>query len=279
MDPVSHADPSTGQVEVKSRSSAPINDLPEEILFRTFSYLRLSELSVCALTCKKWHQVAHDDSLPLKILSELEKNNGYIGPETLKRYIGEIGDVPPLTGEILKELESPDPENKEKKKKETHILALIPETMNKTELTLNSLNELVQKPKEGGNATKYLKYRKEIKEKYGDNPYSNTSWVLMTKDVLNGSSGKTRENQLRMASEHGKDYRAPTLLEAAFINAMLFVSKEIRLFGNAPWIYTCCQDEPIRELKFVVGGFAPSGFDVDNCCENYDVGVAALRKF
>jgi len=52
-----------------------------------------------------------------------------------------------------------------------------------------------------------------------------------------------------MASLHGEDYRAPTLLEAALI---LMLSKEKWFFDNeSP--YTCCPEKPIGGWKLTVG--------------------------
>jgi len=120
----------------------------------------------------------------LELLKFLHEKNSYIGPETLKRCFGEIGEIPPLTDELLKELESLDPQNLEKKKKETHILALIPDRIGKKLLTLNILNEFK-------NFKDYWSKIKDNKE-YSDKTYFKTSWVLMTKDVLKGSKKKKR---------------------------------------------------------------------------------------
>jgi len=105
-------------MDIESGCGAPNNVLAVEILLRIFSDLHLSELAACALTCKNWHQAAYDASLPLRVLHELDKKNSLIGPGTLKQCIGEIGKVPPLTPEILNELQSPDPQNEGKVKKE-----------------------------------------------------------------------------------------------------------------------------------------------------------------
>jgi len=264
-------------MEVEPESIAPINILPVEILLRIFSNLQLKELSIsAALTCREWNRLAFDPVVQFSVIStefetllpELDKKNSYIGPETLEQCVGEIGKAPPLTLEILKELQSSDPENEGKKKKDTHILALIPETINGRPLTLNTLNEFKN----------FRKYWPTIKEKYGDIRYLKTSWVLMTKDVLKGSRGKRRDELLDMALEHGEGYGAPTLLEAAFIITMLFVSKEIRLFSDDPKTFTCCLDK-LPEWKLIVGGFDPSGLCVNYFdCDYNDVGVAALKR-
>ncbi len=185
----------------------------------------------------------------------------------MKRCIGEIGEAPPLTDQILKELWSPDPKNGGKKKKETHILALMPKTIKEISLSLNSLNDFKE----------FAYYSPDIQEEYGTDSYPETRWVLMTKELLEGSLGQTRDKQLEMASGYGDGYRAATLLEVALIGTLLF--EKIRLFSDDRfWRYTCCLDKPVRGLKTVVG-FAPASLYVNYDYDYDDVGVAALREF
>lgn len=261
----------------ESDSLSLINTLPDEILVEIFSYMRLAGLTRCALTCKRWNRITTDSKvMPPQIsaavealLPALEQNNRYIGPETVRSCLGEIGQIPPFTKELLKELESNDPRHLNKKKKETHILALIPKKINGHPLTLNALN-----------AHKAFRfYWSKIKGEYGDCPYPKTAWVLMTKDLLKESRGKRNDKLLQMASDYGEGYRAPTLLEAAFINTLLFESKNIRLFGDAPYTYTCCQSNRPLDIPLAVGGFGSLGLEVHSLYGYNYVGVAALKTF
>jgi len=125
-----------------------IHTLPEEILVTVFSYLRFDDLRSCALTCQQWNRITTDSKVfssaisrkVQSLISELDQSNRYIGPETVRSCLGEIGQIPPFTKELLKELGSNDTQHKNKKKKETHILALIPDKINGNPLTLNALN-------------------------------------------------------------------------------------------------------------------------------------------
>jgi len=100
----------------------------------------------------------------------------------------------------------------------------------------------------------------------------------MTKDVLNGSRCKTRSKQLALAKE--KDgYEAPNLRQAIFINFMLFVSKEISLFGKGK--FTCCREKPEGKRLLAVGSFRYSGLlvvEFRDYGSNRGIGVAAVRK-
>jgi len=86
------------------------------------------------------------------------------GKEKWAIYFGDVGVEPPLPPNIHEILQSPCPFFPGKKVGETHLLTLIPKTVNGKSLTLNSLGELVKSPKQG-NKTKYQEYWKEIKKR------------------------------------------------------------------------------------------------------------------
>ncbi len=65
------------------------------------------------------------------------------------QYFGDIGVEPPLPPHINAILQSPCPYWSGKKVEETHLLVLIPQTVNGKPLTLRSLGELVKSPKQG----------------------------------------------------------------------------------------------------------------------------------
>ncbi|MCB1111567.1 MAG: hypothetical protein KDK72_02780, partial [Chlamydiia bacterium] len=116
-----------------------------------------------------------------------------------------------------------------------------------------------------------------IKQLHGDITVQESYWALMTTDVIPGNREKSREEQLVLASRV-ENYDAPTLLQAAVCNFVEYVGSGKRLFGNEPWTYTCCKEEPIKGWKLVVGGFAPAGLDVVNYSGNVNVGVAGVRR-
>ena len=77
------------------------------------------------------------------------------GKADWEKYFGEVGIEPPLPPNIHDILESSCPFWPAKKVKETHLLVLIPQTVNGKALTLDYLEQLIQKPLGGGHATKY----------------------------------------------------------------------------------------------------------------------------
>ncbi len=199
------------------------------------------------------------------------------GPGKWEECFGDIGEVPSLPEDIEAILASDCPHFPGKKVSDTHMLTLIPATVNGKPFTLNLLGELIKGPKKGP-ATMYDYYSKKIKDKFGDKAPEQSYWVLMTKNVLEDSRSKGHEDQLQMAGSKD-NYEAPTLLEAVTTILMEYVLLGNRLFSNEPWTLTCCQEQ-IDGYKLVVGGFDSSGLSVsyDYCHCSY-VGVASARKF
>ena len=110
------------------------------------------------------------------------------GAEQWKKYFGDVGQEPPLPANIHEILNSPCPFIQGKKKEETHLLVLIPATLNGQPLTLKRLGALMKardsKLKEGG-----YRYFND-NGNHIDTPFETSHWVLMTKDVIEGSRSK-----------------------------------------------------------------------------------------
>src|SRR5205823_2200245 len=92
-------------------------------------------------------------------------------------------------------LSSPCPFIEGKQISETHVLVLIPKTVNGTPLTLNTLDSLVKAPKQG-TATVYDQFWPPAQRQYGDVGIEKSYWLLMTRDVLEGSRGKFYDGQI-----------------------------------------------------------------------------------
>ncbi len=267
--------------DTSAEGLAPINTFPDELILQIFSSLTTRELGRCEVVNKRWNQLAKDEylevnALRLKLKNLEAKGFRFIGEEVWNQCLGDVGEVPPLPEDIIHTLNSPCPWFAGEKVFETHMLVLIPATVNGNPLTLNSIGELVKSPKMG-HLTEYRYIWKDLKDEHGDTAIGESYWVLMTTGVLEGSRGKTREVQLAFAASQ-TGYQAPALLEAATSIFMQYVSKEERLFSNDPWIYTCCQEQT-NGWKLAVGGFAPAGLRVNISYDDNFVGVAALRKF
>ena len=101
----------------------------------------------------------------------------------------------------------------------------------------------------------------EIIDKLGDKPIDKSIWLLMTKDVLQGSRNKSYSQQKNIVAELAKTtgvpYQVPTTLEAATCILAEYSRSKNLLFSEIPG-YTRCQ-ENFQGYKVFVGGFAPAG--------------------
>jgi V8-like Glu-specific endopeptidase len=195
-------------------------------------------------------------------------------------YFGDCGAEPPLPPNINQILASPCPFWPEKKVAETHLFVLIPPTLDGKPLTLNSLGERVKRPKKG-HATQYRFIWDEIVKALGQQPTSRSHWVLMTREVIPGSRGKSYANQQALVAQlaKGMDYTVLSALEAAICVFVHYVRKQERLLSDDPWTYTRCQEE-VQGLRLAVGGFSLAGLDVRNISFGRSkLGLAPLRKF
>jgi hypothetical protein len=183
-------------------------------------------------------------------------------------------------------LDSPCPFWRDQLVKDTHLLVLIPAIVGGVPFTLNQLGELIKRPKNGGHSTKYSFYGNLVKTQIGEASPPRSYWVLMTRDVLPDSRSQTYDAQKALvaayASKLGLPYEMPHALEAAAAILLHHAREGERLFGDAPWTYTRCQDK-VDENRYpvVVGGFSSRGLRVNhsnNLVRNFH-GVSCLREF
>ncbi|MBS0649503.1 MAG: U-box domain-containing protein [Verrucomicrobia bacterium] len=201
------------------------------------------------------------------------------GKAKWEQYFGDIGVEPPLPPDIEQILNSPCPFWPGKKVRETHLLTLIPQTVNGQPLKLESLGELVQKPKQG-HPTKYQYFNLGV---YTDPPAPAAHWALLSRDVLPGSRSKAYADQQALVASFAQNtrtpYQVPTILDAAVSIFMEHVQSGARLYGDSPWTYTRCQEKYDANWQLVVGGFAPGGLSGVDFGANEGHGVGSLRLF
>jgi hypothetical protein len=182
-------------------------------------------------------------------------------------------------------LDGPCPFWASKKVKDTHLLVLIPATVGGVPFTLTQLGELIKRPKNGGHSTKYSYDDERIEAQIGAQSPPRPYWLLMTRDVLPGSrrAGYARQKKLvaGYASRKSVPYELPSVLEAATAILIHHAREGERLFGDAPWTYTRCQEVVDGHNPAIVGGFGSSGLVVSYSggCGYGSSGVACCRKF
>jgi hypothetical protein len=210
------------------------------------------------------------------------------GAEEWKRYFGKVASAPPLPANIVDILSSPCPFWPGKAIKDTHLLVLIPTAVAGRPFNLNLLGELITYPKGGGHATKYECYDEDVQKALGTQSPAKSYWVLMTRDVLEGSRRRTytfQKNQVAHHASHtGLPYALPGVLEAATAILSHYVRSGERLYqeleDDAGITCTRCRDLVNDRCCVVVGGFSSEGFGIDVDANNvHDVyGAASLRK-
>jgi len=272
--------------------------LPDELLTLIFQHVvtqdissSLKQLKNCTLVCWRWKRLIGVSKLSQEILSTINKFTPEIafGKAKWKKYFGEVGVEPSLPANIHTILESRCPFWPDKKVKETHMLALIPKTVNGEPLTLEYMNQLVQNPKQGNKAKlndSWSNYRKT--------PVDQSYWVLMTRDVLPKSRNKYYEDQVRLIQKYnqrsGTTYEVSKLLDAAICILLEYVQSGTRLYSSDSHLsysgtYTRCQEKG-TEGQILLGYFGwdgalsvepydvPDGIDLDY----HQIGISGCRK-
>ena len=212
--------------------------------------------------------------------------NMVFGAKEWAQYFGEVGENPCLPADIDEILHSACPFWPEKTVKYTHLLVLIPATVDGKPFSLNLLRKLIQRPKGGGLSTKYRSYLEEIKGEFGAQSPIHPYWVLMTRNVLKGSRGKKYAAQQALVVHHasraGLPYKLPGALEAATVILSHYVRSGKRLYADDPWTYTRCQELIDNQYPVTIGGLSSGGLDVRFDSSSFyssGHGVSGLRKF
>jgi hypothetical protein len=210
-------------------------------------------------------------------LKEIEKYG--FGPANWAKYFGDVGEVPPLPPKLEEILQAPCPYWKEKRVRDTHMLVLVPATVNGEPFTLNSLGEMIQTPKSDGNATNYRFYWEDAKEELGDKAFQHSYWTLIVKDVIPKSQGK----QYKYCEDVlAATYNPPKVLEAATAILMHYTRTGERLFSRHNSYIWCEERVEKAYWNAALGGFLPEGLDFpDDCDRGYlsCFGLGAARRF
>ncbi|MCB1075772.1 MAG: hypothetical protein KDK59_09620, partial [Simkania sp.] len=204
------------------------------------------------------------------------------GKAKWEKYFGDIGAEPPLPPNIDEILSSPCPFWPEKKVRETHLLVLVPQTVNGRPFCLNSLSELITSPKTG-NKTQYYYYDNYVKNELGAKSAS-SHWVLMTRDVIPDSRSKTYVDQKKLIQSHAQKtnipYEMPLALDATTAILVHYVETRERIYTDNPTTYTRCQEKVNNnQWPAAIGSFAAGGLSVSSLARWCDHGVGCVRKF
>ena len=203
------------------------------------------------------------------------------GKEKWLKFLNvDVGLEPPLPADIYRILSGPCPFQLGKTIAQTHILVLVPETINGQPLTLKLLGELVQRFLPGSQAG-YYKY--SYFGQYNTETLNGPSrWVLMTNDVIPGSRSVDYEAQKQLLSS--TVYKVPPLIKASVAILMDYISNRKMNFNRTKdsWTYTRCQETSQLGWQMVVGGLSPAGLRILSFSSSDDdarLGLAGFREF
>lgn len=248
----------TTTLDVQSSSKKQVNPLdvlPVEVSLGILSKLTRTGLGRCLLVSKQWKELASDEGL----WKAMRMPKIAFGVEQWEEYFGvtiDPADVPPLPRNIQKILKSQCLfSEKGKKVKETHLLVLIPENINGKPLTLETFGEIVKLkfPELGPNGYRFI-----WEGAKGGGTNGKSHWVLLTKDILSGSTCKSFEEQQAQINDQGLGKYVPPKTIDVVVGAISEYARsdgKTRLFGANPGVYTRCQ-------KHTVGCFTASGLSV-----------------
>jgi hypothetical protein len=174
--------------------------------------------------------------------------SAFFGKEDWEAYFGEVGKELSLPNNIEEILMSDDPYGNGKVC-QNYLLVWAPETVNGKPLDLDLTQSLLEQPKQG-HKSQYRHYAPEGYEQLK----INSGWILVRKEVMSGSLGKTYQEQLELVKG---SCQASNLLEVALGIITHYVKTGERLFEN---VYTRCQvDKNLPEEWRTIGGFIPQG--------------------
>lgn len=244
-----------------------------------------------------WKQVIYS-STPAKfnahilsLISQYENRNDYplgfykqqfsnpqpltaIGKEQWGLF-GNVGKVPALPPEIHQILKSPCPFFPGKIVEQTHVLALIPETLDGKSMTLSRLGYLMIRHGKMG----YHPIGRSVLNAY-DKPFETSHWILMTDRVLKGTEVAIFEEP-KGFYPHEKilwrypGYQVPKLAQAVVAIFMENVNNNVMRFGYS--MHTFCQETRFFSHLSVCVNIRNEGLHVDDY-HLARAGLVALRK-
>lgn len=175
-----------------------------------------------------------------------------------EHYFGDVGEEPPLPSIIETILQSPCPFNSDQRVGETHVLTLIPASVDGVPYSLNLLIKLIQNPKNRGHKPSLSSQIKRFKKRLGSIVISRSYWVLMTRDVIKGTTWIGYDKKLRILNSKVigitwlRNGGPPTALEAVTSISMEYVRSGINIHRNVARTPMYCRDARIKSTNIRV---------------------------
>jgi hypothetical protein len=235
-------------------------------------------------------------SSKLNEISDERVNSSRFDMNAWEKHFGNVGPEPELPENLEDILNDTCPFWPDNKIRDTHMLVLIPSTINNEDFTLDKLSDIAKNPIVGHRAgllyyPKMMREEEEreeraeypitadFQEQFENEPNQRSYWILMTKkniplpgEAENHSGFPIDANALLSGKKY--HYEAPKVLEAATSILTYSVRRGHRLYKtkvnkrliqlfarseDTRSVYTYCQEKPhLDNHSFFVGGFGES---------------------
>lgn len=269
-----------GDIECLQPPISSVNDLPDPFQRSNFLYCRLliktqdqfqARISRLEAELTASRQRTRDAFLQLNALTGYS-NNVY-GKEEWEKYFGDVGVVSPIPDNIRGIWNQQDSNYAHLKWKDLHLLIWVPERVNGKPLTLATLGELAQNPREGHRS----QYKNANFAGYENVPAPPGHWVMM-------GGYKMKSSEYGGDYSHGPEvsgnYQAPTLLELivrAFIchaatGQCLGLSGSYRSYNRGSVTFRgtyCAEAGRSDKSRMAVTDFGPDGISVGERSTDY----------
>jgi hypothetical protein len=255
----------------------------------------LAFLIMGAIAKVKNQKITHSDQVPLlknkhkirqkTFITMTDKgkisfdDDNRFGKKEWEKYFGPVGDEPEIPENVKERRNHPCPfaEDETIQVKDTHMLVLVPETVNGKNLTLNYLKELIQNPKLGGHKRDYGFFGATTKQKYGETKVEQSHWVLMPKYAISQCANMTYQEQESYVAQYG--YQIPTVLQLAICLSMEYVSSGEEQLKTIPQRLVRCSN-PLGNYFTAIQGFGSAPLEISCVGSGKDplCSVAAILK-
>lgn len=205
-----------------------------------------------------------------RMLRELLGKN-FLGAKEWQAQGIDVGIEPPISARITRDLlNSPCPIHPDKKILETHVLVLVPKTVNGEPFTALKLDELCAGKTGSGSKLIFdgLDWARAWKAKeWAKAPQAQSEWVLIPKSDPDPSKvapdkhfrSKTIANQQKVHEENYPQYREARALEVMTMVLLYDLTYKERLLPNC-WLR--CEEDNASGGRVCVGGFDAAGLVV-----------------
>ena len=194
-----------------------------------------------------------------------------IGQELLEKYLGDIGEVPRPSRELLEALEAPCPFSNDAtiKTKDSHVVMWVPRRCDLGKLSSNRVEALINSEKSGANKIGFERNLCYFPEGVADEEVEGGYWLLMYKKPLEATRGMTYDDAEAHIHNNFENYDVPELIDAtlgALLNYACSGEKKERILAREnPLRYTWCKKSGRSQFgvwHMVVGALASSGLCV-----------------